>query len=282
MGKAAGVVFLIALLASGISSSVVGTMAGQVVMQGFVGFRIPLWLRRLVTMTPAVLVVQSGVDLTQALVVSQVILSFVLPLPAITVSALEQPFDHRRLAEHPRGHRQPIAAGCAIVVLNALLLRSFLPRAAAARSCEAGLPHNRTCGAYAEVPHAAAGRKVRTTAAGATMMSDDVARNMLSGQGQAPGRSEPLLDRIPMLIEEDFGKKRERAQGHVAPPPVEAQAPPLPLRQITRRTRASCGARAAARSPKGGGLRRPLRGQLGTPTVLPAGTRGWAGSFGRS
>ena len=128
LGKAAGVVFLIALLASGISSSVVGTMAGQVVMQGFVGFRIPLWLRRLVTMTPAVLVVQSGVDLTQALVVSQVILSFVLPLPAITVIW----FSSRRsimgaLANTRAVTACTIAAGCAIVVLNALLLRSFLP-----------------------------------------------------------------------------------------------------------------------------------------------------------
>ena len=57
LGGAAAGVFLVSLMASGISSSVVGTMAGQVIMQGFVGFRIPVWLRRLVTMLPALVVV---------------------------------------------------------------------------------------------------------------------------------------------------------------------------------------------------------------------------------
>ncbi len=61
----AAAVFLVSLLASGLSSSVVGTMAGQVIMQDFVGFRIPLWLRRLVTMLPAVVVVAMGVDATR-------------------------------------------------------------------------------------------------------------------------------------------------------------------------------------------------------------------------
>jgi manganese transport protein len=85
LGDGAAFVFLISLLASGLSSSTVGTMAGQVIMQGFVGFRIPVWIRRLVTMVPTVIVVALGVDPTMTLVISQVILSLVLPLPMIAV-----------------------------------------------------------------------------------------------------------------------------------------------------------------------------------------------------
>ncbi|PFN97826.1 divalent metal cation transporter [Bacillus sp. AFS076308] len=85
LGSAAASVFLISLLASGISSSVVGTMAGQVIMQGFVGFSIPLWIRRLVTMLPTVIIVALGVDPTQTLIISQIILSIVLPFPIIAL-----------------------------------------------------------------------------------------------------------------------------------------------------------------------------------------------------
>jgi len=85
LGAGAAALFLISLIASGISSSVVGTMAGQMIMQGFVGFRIPVWLRRLITMVPAFVVVALGVNATQALVVSQVVLSIALPLPMIAV-----------------------------------------------------------------------------------------------------------------------------------------------------------------------------------------------------
>ncbi|WP_040209623.1 Nramp family divalent metal transporter [Neobacillus jeddahensis] len=85
LGAAAASVFLISLLASGISSSVVGTMAGQVIMQGFVGFSIPLWIRRLVTMLPTVIIVAIGFDPTQTLIISQVILSIVLPFPIIAL-----------------------------------------------------------------------------------------------------------------------------------------------------------------------------------------------------
>ena len=85
LGAAASTVFAISLLASGLSSSAVGTMAGQVIMQGFVGFTIPIWIRRLVTMLPAVLVVAIGFNPTSTLVISQVVLSFVLPLPVITL-----------------------------------------------------------------------------------------------------------------------------------------------------------------------------------------------------
>jgi manganese transport protein len=75
LGSGAAGVFLLSLIASGLSSSAVGTMAGQVIMQGFVGFRIPLWLRRFVTMAPSFAIVALGVAATQALVLSQVMLS---------------------------------------------------------------------------------------------------------------------------------------------------------------------------------------------------------------
>ena len=76
---------LISLIASGISSSVVGTMAGQLIMQGFLHIRLPIWLRRAVTMIPAFAVVAMGVNATQALVISQVILSIALPVPMIAL-----------------------------------------------------------------------------------------------------------------------------------------------------------------------------------------------------
>ncbi len=85
LGGAAAAVFLTSLMASGISSSVVGTMAGQMIMQGFVGFRIPIWVRRAVTMLPAFVVVWLGVNATQALVMSQVVLSFALPIPMVAL-----------------------------------------------------------------------------------------------------------------------------------------------------------------------------------------------------
>ncbi|MCL6627853.1 MAG: Nramp family divalent metal transporter, partial [Alicyclobacillus shizuokensis] len=85
LGPASAAVFLVSLLASGISSSAVGTMAGQVIMQGFVGFTIPLWLRRVLTMLPTVIIVALGIDPTQTLVISQVVLSLVLPMPIISL-----------------------------------------------------------------------------------------------------------------------------------------------------------------------------------------------------
>lgn len=85
LGPASAFVFLISLLASGISSSAVGTMAGQVIMQGFVRFSIPLVARRLITMLPTVIIVILGVNPTNTLVISQVILSLVLPLPILSL-----------------------------------------------------------------------------------------------------------------------------------------------------------------------------------------------------
>ncbi len=79
----AATVFGIALLASGFASSSVGTMAGQVVMQGFIRRRIPIFVRRAVTLAPALLVLAIGVDPTDALVGSQVVLSFGIPFALV-------------------------------------------------------------------------------------------------------------------------------------------------------------------------------------------------------
>jgi manganese transport protein len=85
LGVGAAGVFLLSLIASGISSSTVGTMAGQMIMQGFIKFRIPILVRRLVTMIPAFVVVALGANATNSLVISQVVLSIALPLPMISL-----------------------------------------------------------------------------------------------------------------------------------------------------------------------------------------------------
>jgi len=83
LGHAAGIVFGVALLASGLSSSSVGTMAGQIIMQGFLHFHIPPWIRRVVTIIPSLIVIFAGLDPTRTLVISQVVLSFGLPFAVI-------------------------------------------------------------------------------------------------------------------------------------------------------------------------------------------------------
>jgi manganese transport protein len=83
LGKAAGFLFALSLLASGLSSSAVGTMSGQVIMQGFLNTHVPVWLRRVVTMAPALIVILIGLDPTRTLVLSQVVLSFGLPMAII-------------------------------------------------------------------------------------------------------------------------------------------------------------------------------------------------------
>ncbi len=123
LGAGAGLVFLVALVASGVSSSVVGTMAGQMVMQGFVGFHIPVWLRRLLTIVPAFVVVALGVNVTNALVVSQIVLSIVLPLPMVALLVLSS---KRSVMGAFTARRGAIAAAAcavaAIVGLNLVLL----------------------------------------------------------------------------------------------------------------------------------------------------------------
>jgi manganese transport protein len=123
LGAGAAGVFLIALLASGISSSAVGTMAGQMIMQGFVEFRIPVWVRRLVTMAPAFVVVALGVNATDALVLSQVVLSIALPVPMAALVVFTQRADI--MGPFVNGPLTRVAAilGTAIVLgLNAVLL----------------------------------------------------------------------------------------------------------------------------------------------------------------
>ncbi len=83
LGKAASWVFGLSLLAAGLSSSSVGTMAGQVIMQGFLRRHIPVWIRRLVTMVPSLVIIAAGLDPTRTLVISQVLLSFGLPFAII-------------------------------------------------------------------------------------------------------------------------------------------------------------------------------------------------------
>lgn len=83
LGKFAAVTFGLSLIAAGLSSTVVGTLAGQVVMQGFIHFKIPLWIRRSVTMLPSFVVIMLGMDPTEILLVSQVFLSFGIALALI-------------------------------------------------------------------------------------------------------------------------------------------------------------------------------------------------------
>jgi manganese transport protein len=81
LGGAASVIFGLSLLASGLSSSTVGTMAGQVIMQGFLGWTIPIWVRRVVTMLPAIIVIILGANPTFMILLSQTVLSFALVAP---------------------------------------------------------------------------------------------------------------------------------------------------------------------------------------------------------
>ncbi|MDY0331182.1 MAG: Nramp family divalent metal transporter [Thiomonas sp.] len=123
LGAGAATAFALALLASGISSSVVGTMAGQVVMQGLVGFTVPLWVRRLVTSLPAVIVVMLGVDPTSTLVFSQVVLSFGIPFALVPLLL----FTSNRglmgeLVNRPAVRWVGWAVTALIIALNALLL----------------------------------------------------------------------------------------------------------------------------------------------------------------
>ncbi len=83
LGPAASWIFAVSLLASGLSSSTVGTMSGQVIMQGFIHRQIPVWFRRLFTMVPALAVIAVGLDPTRTLVISQVVLSFGLPFALV-------------------------------------------------------------------------------------------------------------------------------------------------------------------------------------------------------
>ncbi|MDR7506385.1 MAG: Nramp family divalent metal transporter [Armatimonadota bacterium] len=123
LGSASSAVFAVSLLASGLSSSTVGTLAGQVIMQGFLHRQIPVWVRRVVTMAPALVVIALGLDPTRTLVISQVVLSFGLPFALVPLVA----FTSRRdlmgsLVNHPVTTGLAAAATALITALNVFLL----------------------------------------------------------------------------------------------------------------------------------------------------------------
>jgi manganese transport protein len=127
LGKLAGgiaaLAFAGALLASGVSSSSVGTYAGQVVMAGFTHFRVPLIARRAITMLPALAILATGTNATSALVLSQVVLSFGIPFALVPLVMLTS--KARVMGGHVnRRHTTICACACVavIIALNALIL----------------------------------------------------------------------------------------------------------------------------------------------------------------
>jgi manganese transport protein len=127
VGGGAALAFAIALLASGASSSSVGTYAGQVVMRGFINFNVPLVLRRLVTMLPAIALLAVGVNPTNALVLSQVVLSFGIPFALVPLVLLTS--NRGLMGEHVNRPRTTITAGSLAAIISALnvfLIYQFL------------------------------------------------------------------------------------------------------------------------------------------------------------
>jgi manganese transport protein len=122
LGGGAALAFGIALLASGLSSSSVGTYAGQVVMQGFMNWRIPLFVRRALTMAPSLVVLAVGVNTTDALVISQVVLSFGIPFALIPMIVLTS----RRSVMGPLVNRRATTAAGVLVATVVVCLNVFL------------------------------------------------------------------------------------------------------------------------------------------------------------
>jgi len=123
LGKASSWIFAVSLLASGLSSSAVGTMAGQVMMQGFLKRQIPVWIRRLVTIVPSLVVISIGLDPTRTLVISQVVLSFGLPFAIIPLII----FTRRKtvmgdLVNHPVTTAMTVLVAVLIIALNVYLV----------------------------------------------------------------------------------------------------------------------------------------------------------------
>jgi manganese transport protein len=114
VGGGAALAFAVALLASGLSSSSVGTYAGQVVMQGFIGRRVPLFLRRAITMLPALVVLGLGLPVTASLVISQVVLSFGIPFALVPLLLLTR---RRDIMGALVNRRLTTVATCVIAVL---------------------------------------------------------------------------------------------------------------------------------------------------------------------
>jgi manganese transport protein len=118
----AAIIFGVALLASGLSSSSVGTMAGQVVMQGFINRQIPLFLRRLITMSPALIILAIGVNPSRSLVISQVVLSFGIPFALIPLLV----FCRNRNVMGVLTNRRPTTTVATVVVTLIVSLNVFL------------------------------------------------------------------------------------------------------------------------------------------------------------
>ena len=123
IGGGAALAFAVALLSSGLSSSSVGTYSGQVVMQGFIRRRIPLFLRRGLTMLPALVVLGLGLDPTSTLVISQVVLSFGIPFALVPVILLTRRRDLMGgLVNRPATTAVASVVAAVIIALNAFLL----------------------------------------------------------------------------------------------------------------------------------------------------------------
>lgn len=123
LGRASSTVFAVSLLASGLSSASVGTMAGQVIMQGFLHRHIPIWLRRAVTIIPSVVVIAIGFDPTRALVLSQVVLSFGLPFALIPLVLFTRRKDIMGiLVNHRITTALAVLSAAIIIALNVYLI----------------------------------------------------------------------------------------------------------------------------------------------------------------
>ncbi len=127
LGGASSWIFAISLLASGLSSSTVGTMAGQVIMQGFIRRQIQPWIRRLVTMIPSLIVIAIGLEPTRTLVLSQVVLSFGLPFAVIPLVMFTARKDIMGVLVNRRATTVLASAVAALIVaLNLFLLSQTL------------------------------------------------------------------------------------------------------------------------------------------------------------
>jgi manganese transport protein len=123
LGSLSSSAFGIALLAAGLSSSAVGTMAGQTIMKGFVNLSIPVNIRRLITMLPALIIIVLGINPMKALILSQVALSFILPFPIIQMLAIAKRKDLMgNLANTGLVRFLGIIIASIIILLNAVLL----------------------------------------------------------------------------------------------------------------------------------------------------------------
>jgi manganese transport protein len=122
-GPGAAIVFAVALTCSGLSSSTVGVMAGQVIIEGFLDIKFPIFLRRLITIIPAIAIIASGLDPFRILVLSQVVLSFALPFALIPLLILtSRPAVMETFASAPRTRIAGWVVVAIIISLNAILL----------------------------------------------------------------------------------------------------------------------------------------------------------------